>query len=187
MEISKHETLWLQSEGMKMLMELGIKPGDQVLDFGCGKGRYTIPLSKTVGQNGHVYAVECDKKEMAVLEERLPRFADENIIELLNIKDLKSTGIISHKSIDSILVFDMLQYMQPQDWDPLFSYFFRVLKADGIICIYPAAIPHPGLIDMDLLISKMEKAGFKCECSHKFRMMHNIHMVDDVVYSFRVE
>lgn len=187
MEISKHETLWLQSEGTKMLMELGVKTGDHVIDFGCGKGRYTIPLSKAVGQKGCIYAVECDKKEMAVLEERLPYFSSGDIIKLLNIKDLQTTDIILNNSIDSILVFDMLQYMPPQDWDSLFSYFFHVLKPSGIICIYPAAVPHPGDIDIDLLVSKMEKAGFKYVRSHKFRMMHNIHMVDDVVYSFRVE
>ena len=184
MDISKHETLWLQSEGRKMLMDLGVKHGDYVIDFGCGKGRYTIPLSKIVGKEGCVYAIECNENEMAILQERLPLFSTADIVKLLKINNLEATTTISDKTIDSIFVFDVLQYLHLQDWDSLFSYFFRVLKPSGIICIYPAAVPHPGDIDIDLVISKMEKIGFQYVRSSKFRMMHNVDMVDDIVYSF---
>ena len=53
MDISKHETLWLQREGAKMISNLGVKPDDCVVDFGSGHGRYTIPLSQVVGVKGH--------------------------------------------------------------------------------------------------------------------------------------
>jgi len=182
MEMSKDETLWLQSEGEKMLMDLGVKQRDYVIDFGCGEGRYTIPLSKIVGKEGCVYAVECDEKAMAILQERLPLFSTTDAIKFLKIDDLEITTTISDKTIDSIFVFDVLQYVQ--DWDLLFSYFFRVLKPNGIICIYPAAIPHPGDVDIELALSKMEKVGFQYVRSTKFRMMHNVDMVNDIVYSF---
>jgi ubiquinone/menaquinone biosynthesis C-methylase UbiE len=182
MEMSKHETLWLQSEGAKMLMDLGVKHKDYVIDFGCGEGRYTIPLSEIVGKEGCVYAVERDTKTMSILQEKLPLFSTTDAIKFLKVDDLEKTTTISNKTIDSIFVFDVLQYVQ--DWDSLFAYFFRVLKPNGFICIYPAAIPHPGEVDIELALSKMEKVGFKYVRSTKFRMMHNVDMVDDIVYSF---
>jgi ubiquinone/menaquinone biosynthesis C-methylase UbiE len=182
MEMSKHETLWLQSEGAKMLMDLGVRSRDYVIDFGCGEGRYTIPLSNIVGKKGCVYAVERDENAMAILQERHPLFSTTDVVKFLNVDELEKTTTIPDKTIDSIFVFDVLQYVQ--DWDSLFSYFFRVLKQNGIICIYPAAIPHPGEVDIELAISKMEKIGFQYVRSTKFRMMHNVDMVNDIVYSF---
>ncbi|MRT92511.1 class I SAM-dependent methyltransferase [Ancylomarina sp. 16SWW S1-10-2] len=182
MEISTHETLWLQSEEAKMLKDLGVKNSDYVIDFGCGEGRYTIPLSKIVGKDGHVYAVEQDENTMAILQKRLPLFSNTNTVSFLNINNLETSNTIPDKSIDSIFVFDVLQYIK--DWDLLFSYFFRVLKPEGIICIYPAAIPHPGGVDIKLAFSKLDEIGFQFIKSTKFRMMHNVDMVEDTVYSF---
>jgi len=58
MNISKHETEWLQNQGAEMLQKLGIKEGANVVDFGCREGRYVIPLTNVVGKNGKVYAIE---------------------------------------------------------------------------------------------------------------------------------
>ncbi len=185
MEISKHETLWLQNEGAKMLMDLGVKQGDSVIDFGCGKGLYTIPLSQVVGKKGCVYAIERDEDVIAVLLERLPFFPTAVVVKLLKGDDLEMTNTIAARTIDSIFVFDVLQYIK--DWDLLFSYFFRVIKPEGSIFIYPAAIPHPGDININLAISKMEEIGFQYMSFNKFRMMHNVDMVDDTVYIFYVK
>lgn len=182
MEISKHETLWLESEGAKMLLELGIKQGDNVVDFGCGEGRYTIPLSQVVGDSGCVSSVETDENALALIQKRLPLFSNPDIVKFLKTKNIETSDLIQEKTIDAIFVFDVLQYIK--NWDLLFSYFFRLLKPKGIICIYPAAIPHPGDVDIKLIKSKMERIGFQYVKSTKFRMMHNVDMVDDVVYSF---
>jgi cyclopropane fatty-acyl-phospholipid synthase-like methyltransferase len=39
-----------------LLKKVGIWPGDLVLDFGCGRGCYTIPAAGIVGKRGVVYA-----------------------------------------------------------------------------------------------------------------------------------
>lgn len=182
MEISKHETKWLESEGAKMLVDLGVKQGDNVIDYGCGNGRYTIPLSQIVGKQGCVYSVEKDENAIAVVQERLPLFSNTNIVKFLKVDNLETSSILEEKSIDAIFAFDVLQYVK--DWDMLFRYFYKVIKPKGIVCIYPAAIPHPGDIDIKLVKSKMEEIGFKYIDSTKFQMMHNVDMVDDVVYSF---
>ena len=37
---------------------LGLAPGMKVLDAGCGPGRLTLPLAKTVGPQGEVLALD---------------------------------------------------------------------------------------------------------------------------------
>ena len=42
----------------KTVGEVGIKPGDNVLDYGCGPGSYAIAAADLVGDSGKVYAVD---------------------------------------------------------------------------------------------------------------------------------
>ena len=41
-----------------ILMETGIKPGDYVLDYGCGPGGYVASASKLLGEAGRFYALD---------------------------------------------------------------------------------------------------------------------------------
>lgn len=182
MEISKHETAWLESEGAKMLVELGIKSGYHIVDFGCGEGRYTIPLSQIADKKGCVYSVDRDENAISVVQERLPLFSNPDVVKFIKTDNLETSDILSKKSIDAIFTFDVLQHVR--DWDTLFLYYYDVLKPKGTVHIYPAAVPHPGEVDMKLVISKMEKIGFQYLKSNKFRMMHSVDIVDDVVYTF---
>ncbi|MCK5158050.1 MAG: methyltransferase type 11, partial [Candidatus Heimdallarchaeota archaeon] len=36
----------------KVVEEIGIQPGDIVLDYGCGLGSFSIPTTKIVGEKG---------------------------------------------------------------------------------------------------------------------------------------
>ena len=182
MEISKHETAWLESEGAKIIADIGVKQGDTVIDYGCGEGRYTIPLSQVVGKQGCVYSIERDENAISVVQDRLPQFSNPDIVKFLKIDNLELSAILEENSIDAIFAFDVLQYVK--DWDMLFRYFHKVIKPKGIVCIYPAAIPHPGDVDMALIKTKMQKIGFRFIKSTKYQMMHNVDMVEDVVYSF---
>ena len=40
------------------LVKAGIKPGDVVLDIGCGMGYFAVPASRLVGPRGMVYALD---------------------------------------------------------------------------------------------------------------------------------
>jgi len=41
-----------------VLLEVGIKPGFCILDYGCGPGSYTIIAAKLAGERGKVYALD---------------------------------------------------------------------------------------------------------------------------------
>ena len=61
--------IWIERNAEKFLKEIGIKKGMKVLDFGCGKGHYVIPLSKVVGKEGVVLGIDKDKETLRELSE----------------------------------------------------------------------------------------------------------------------
>jgi ubiquinone/menaquinone biosynthesis C-methylase UbiE len=57
-------------EPEKLFPALGLKPGEAVLDLGCGEGRYTLPLASRVGAQGTVYAVDLWEEGLAILRDK---------------------------------------------------------------------------------------------------------------------
>ena len=54
-----------------VVASLGLTPGDVVADIGAGKGYFVPWLSRAVGPEGRVYAVEVDDEKVAKLESRV--------------------------------------------------------------------------------------------------------------------
>jgi ubiquinone/menaquinone biosynthesis C-methylase UbiE len=52
------------------LVKAGIKPGDVILDLGCGMGYFAIPASRMVGPRGLVYAVDASGVMLAELRSK---------------------------------------------------------------------------------------------------------------------
>ncbi|HTY14175.1 MAG TPA: methyltransferase domain-containing protein [Methanoregulaceae archaeon] len=48
-----------------------VKPGNHVLDFGCGPGFFTREFAKTAGDQGTVIAADLQKEMLDLLQERL--------------------------------------------------------------------------------------------------------------------
>ena len=181
MKMSEHEKNWLTDHGASMIRSLGIKEGHSVIEFGCGIGRYAIPLSQVVGENGQVLAVERDTEEVTVLRKRMNLFCEQRSVEILNSEDIQLQSV-SDETMDHVLIFDVLQYIE--DFELFFESAHRVLKPSGSLHIYPAKVPHPGAVDMEYVASIINKLGLQDEGGRPFRMMHNKDMVDDVVYTF---
>jgi len=182
--MEEHEEKWLNGQGADMLRNLGVKESDCVVDFGCGKGRYTIPASQIVGKDGMVFAVERHANELDALNERLTKFSSNESVKILNTETLHLDSI-SDASVDAVFTFDVLQYID--DYDTLFESVKRVLKPNGSIFVYPAGVPHPGDVDMESIIEIMKRLGMKLATKTEYRMMHNKFMVDDIIYTFKFD
>ena len=66
-----------------MLASLGARPGQTVLDMGCGNGFYTLPMAKMVGANGRVLAVDIQPEMLVMLRARAEQEGVENITPIL--------------------------------------------------------------------------------------------------------
>jgi ubiquinone/menaquinone biosynthesis C-methylase UbiE len=53
------------------LAEKYVKPGDRVLDFGCGPGFFTREFAKRVGENGEVFSVDLQEEMLSILRGKL--------------------------------------------------------------------------------------------------------------------
>jgi len=52
------------------LVKAGIKPGDIILDIGCGMGYFSVPASRMVGPKGMVYALDISGVMLAELRSK---------------------------------------------------------------------------------------------------------------------
>jgi ubiquinone/menaquinone biosynthesis C-methylase UbiE len=57
---------------MQLLQRLDIRPGQTVLDLGCGPGFWTFPLADIVGSQGVVWALDVSQEMLDALSERNP-------------------------------------------------------------------------------------------------------------------
>ena len=52
------------------LVDRYVRPGDTVLDIGCGPGLFTLPIARRVGENGQVIAVDLQEGMLEILKEK---------------------------------------------------------------------------------------------------------------------
>ena len=53
------------------LAERYVKPGDRVLDFGCGPGFFTREFAKRVGVNGQVFSVDLQEEMLRIVRGKM--------------------------------------------------------------------------------------------------------------------
>jgi len=112
---------------MNVLKEVDIKPGFQVLDYGCGPGGYVTPLAELVGESGKIYAL--DIHPLAV--QAVQRIASKK--QLTNTETILSdceTGLPDN-SVDVILLYDTFHALS--DPNGVLAELHRVLKPDGTL------------------------------------------------------
>jgi len=112
----------------KFLKAAGLKPGQKVLEVGCGPGFFTIPAAKIVGNKGLVYAVDIHTRAIEKIQEKTERKRIANVQPIL--ANASSTDL-SSESIDLAFLFG-LRYIAGGLKNVLFE-MHRVLKPRGIL------------------------------------------------------
>lgn len=177
---------WLEEDGQKFLQEIGIKKSHIVLDFGCGEGHYTIPISKVVGRNGKVYALDKDIDTLNKLEEVIKQDNIRNI-ELIN-ENLKVP--LKDSSIDVALCYDVIHYGTRKERKIIYNEVYRILKKDGLFSVYPKhhkkdyPLRELANVQLEEVIEEIEETGFILE--HKFlkRLVHDEYYNKGYVLNF---
>ena len=112
--------------------KLPLKEGMAVVDYGCGTGRYTLPIARLVGSEGKVFAVDIHPLAISTVRKKAARESLTNIEAIL--VNSYNTGI-QGSSIDLVLLVDTLHLIG--DCDALFREIHRMLKQDGTLFMDP--------------------------------------------------
>lgn len=110
-----------------VLLEVGIKPGFSILDYGCGPGSHTIIAAKLAGETGKVYAL--DIHPLAI--QQIKNMSEKK--KLANVETILSdcaTGL-PDQSVDVALLYDTFHGLSEPD--EVLAELHRVLKPDGIL------------------------------------------------------
>lgn len=116
----------------KILAYSGLKPGQQVADFGCGNGFYPIAAAELVGSSGNVYAVDVVPE---ALEATVSAAKSRNLKNVYTIRhDMEKPGVpIRENSCDSVILSGILHLSKLQKNVLRESY--KVLKSGGELVI----------------------------------------------------
>ena len=112
-----------------ILRELDIKPGFQILDFGCGPGSYSIVAARLVGDSGKVYALDIHPSAIQRVEKLASRKG------LANVETIQSdcaTGL-KDESMDAAFLYDILHHLSEPD--AVLKELHRVVKPDGTLSV----------------------------------------------------
>jgi ubiquinone/menaquinone biosynthesis C-methylase UbiE len=109
----------------KLLEEMGVRPGDHVLDFGCGPGGYSLVAARRAGETGKVYALDIHPLAAVRIRESAAKKGLENIETICSSG---ATGL-GDRTTDVALLTDTLHLLKPPD--EILAELNRVLKPGG--------------------------------------------------------
>jgi len=181
---------WLNREGEAFLEDIGIKKGDVVLDFGCGAGYYTIPVAKVVRKEGKVYAIDKDIESMHKLMEIAKTKGLKNVIPL-HTKSEEPKINLGSESIDVVLLYDILHYMENLERKKIYEEIYRILKTGGLLSVYPKHCksdePLRNLSDVGLddVIGEINSRHFYLQRKFYKKLLHSYHYNRGYILNFR--
>jgi ubiquinone/menaquinone biosynthesis C-methylase UbiE len=138
----------LLSPRKNIIADLGIKPGVQLLDFGCGPGAYIPATEKLTGTSGHIYALDAQPMAIEYVQDLCRKKKYSNVTSILSDR---ATGLRS-ASIDIIFLYDILHGLT--DPKPIFEELHRVVRPDGILSV------NDHHLQQEEIIAKVTSAGY---------------------------
>lgn len=89
----------------KKILKDYIKPGDVVMDVGCGPGFFTIDMAKMVGSSGTVIAADLQQQMLEKVRKKAVR---KKMIDRMEFHSCKPDSINYKGKVDFILAFYMI-------------------------------------------------------------------------------
>jgi len=192
-EIDREIKEWEGGFGIKLLRKIGIRPAQNILDFGCNKGNYSIPAAKIVGKTGRVFALDIDSK---ALDELMKTAKSEG---LTNIEKVNTSGElnipIENELIDAVLIFDVIHLMGweenkkrslRKDRKKLYKEIWRIAKPNAIILVYPNHLKtHTDISSIEDVRKEIEDSGFVFENDLHEILIHDNELMKGHILNFK--
>jgi|SRR5579872_4778857 len=114
----------------KMLEEAGLKPGQTVLEIGCGPGFFTIPAAEIVGAQGRLHSLDINP---AAVERVRRKVKEKNLTNVkVSLAEAAKTGL-GDASVDTVFLFGILRSLK--DLDPILLELHRVLRENATVSV----------------------------------------------------
>jgi ubiquinone/menaquinone biosynthesis C-methylase UbiE len=114
----------------KKIKTLNLKPGQTVIDYGCGPARYVKDASKIVGDSGKVIAIDIHPLAIKKVKVKIKKYG------LTNVEAVLASGYktnISNETADVVYALDMFHMIeQPKE---LLTELARLIKLNGRVII----------------------------------------------------
>jgi precorrin-6B methylase 2 len=165
------ESAWIERDAWQKPTELikllNIKKGSAIADIGCHEGYMTFKLSKEVGEQGKVYAVDVEQSKL----DRLKAHIDQRKVSNITlIKGEYDNPQLPLSSLDAIIILDT--YHEMDDHDKILQHIKSALKPGGrLVLCEPIADERKNLsradqerkheLGMNYALDDLQRAGFK--------------------------
>jgi len=122
------DLLFPSGRAERRLADVPLRKAMTVVDYGCGPGRYTIPMAEIVGVGGRVYAVDIQPLAIETVKRKA---AGKGLINVQPVLvNSYHTGLLD-ASVDLVLLVDVVHGIQ--DRASLFQEIHRLLKSGGLL------------------------------------------------------
>jgi ubiquinone/menaquinone biosynthesis C-methylase UbiE len=138
----------------KDLMEVGLRRGQTVLDYGCGVGSYALPAARLVGQEGTVYALDIHPLAIEAVQRRARK---QGLANIHTIRSGLDTGL-ADGSVDIVLLYDVVHAVNNKL--ALLRELYRVLRPGGTLSL------KPDHVEADRLVELVTASGLGLSRSH---------------------
>jgi ubiquinone/menaquinone biosynthesis C-methylase UbiE len=132
-----------------------VKPGMNVIDYGCAMGYFSLPLARMVGEKGKVLCMDIQQKMLTKLQERAKKAKLDHLVEILLLNEQGGLKI-PEKTIDFVLLFAVAHEVDNQP--ELFSSLSSHLKPGGFL-LFAEPKGHVSLKDFDISLIMAENEG----------------------------
>jgi ubiquinone/menaquinone biosynthesis C-methylase UbiE len=184
---SKSVTNWILVNGQKFLADIGIRPGQTVLDFGCGEGHYAIPASKLVGRAGHIYAMDKDTEVLDDLKKQIAQMGIKNMALINGYSQIP----LPANSVDVVLCYDVVHFMDAQERKIIYQEIYRVLRDSGLFSVYPKhhkkdrPLMELANVALNGVIKEIEDSHFILARKCAGELLHNNSYNQGYVFNFQ--
>jgi ubiquinone/menaquinone biosynthesis C-methylase UbiE len=138
----------------RLIERLDIAPGMRVLDAGCGPGRLTIPLARSVGPGGEVVALDGQSEMLHKLERRI---ADEGITNVRPLRAGLGEGALGEGGFDRVVLAMVLG--EVRDREAATRELYAALRPGGVLSV-TEIFGDPDYRRPSTVRSEVEGAGF---------------------------
>ncbi|MEO6713102.1 MAG: methyltransferase domain-containing protein [Mycobacteriales bacterium] len=116
--------------GERLVEFAGVRPGDSVLDVGCGRGAVVIPAAARVGPSGRVVGVDLSPEMVRLAQERIDAAA---VVAHLSVMDAEQLDIFPGRSFTVVLCGFGIFFLP--DAEKALAGFRRVLAPGGTLAV----------------------------------------------------